>query len=770
MRSRFFMLKTALLLCSTLLAGVALADSFRIADIEIRGLSRINESTVLSYLPINKGEEFDTARTSYVIHELYNTGFFAAIDLLRDGDKIIVQVTERPAITDVKFDGNEDVDDDQLKEALKKIGIVAGRVYHRSMIDTLEQNLQQVYFSHGKYGVKIKTDIEELDKNRVKININISEGLPALIKQINIVGNTVFTDEQLVEDFSLEEETVSGGFHFEGDQYSRPVLTGDLEKLKSYYQDRGYINFSIESTQVSISPDKKDIYITVNVQEGDKYTVESVTLTGDFVFPEDDFRKLIALKAGDVFSQRGMVNGKTAISQMLGDAGYAFSRVDAASEPDDEKKTVKLTYVIQPGKKAYVRSITFSGNNKTHDDVLRREMRLFEGGELNVTAMNRSKIRLQRLAFIERVEMKNTPVPGTNDQVDLDIQVDERLSGSFNISAGYSQVEDLIFGLSLSQDNLFGTGQRLTATINTSKTNTVYSIIHTDPYYTEDGISRTFELNYRQRDASQELISNYLIDTAKLGVRYGVPISEYDYFNFGFGVETADVTLADTGVPQEIVDYIATNGDYFENLGINLSYSHDTRNRTVFATGGLIHSISMETTLPESDLTYYKVSLSSKLFFDLGSENTLMFRINLGYGAGYGDTEELPFFERYFAGGLRSVRGYATNSLGPYDAVSDDVVGGDMSVIAGLEWIFPVPFMEKPPSSVRMSLFYDAGNVFNSADTTWEDSFSQLYDSVGISYVWLAPIGPLRFSWATALSNEDFLEKEKFQFSIGSFF
>ena len=751
-------------------ASFAQAESFKVSGITINGLERIDRGTVLNYLPIHTGDKFDTKDSAHILHELHKTGFFSKIELKKENNKIIVNLKERPAITEVNFDGNEDVDDDQLNKALKDMGIKPGRSYHRSLIEVLEQNLQQVYFSHGKYGVKIKTKVEHLKDNRVNINIKISEGLAALIKQINIVGNTIFSDEKLLDEFTLEQPETTLGIDFEGDQYSRPVLTGDQEKLQSYYKDRGYINFKITSTQVSITPDKKDIYITINVSEGEQYHVENVALSGDLVFPETDVRKNIIIKSGDVFSNAAMIRSKTAINKKLGDEGYAFARVKVVPEKNDIKKTVKLTYIVWPGKKAYVRRINFTGNSKSRDAVLRREMRLMEGAPLNTTALNRSKIRLQRLKFVEKVSLKTKPVPGTDDQVDIEIKTAERLSGSFNISAGYSQVEGVVFGTSLTQDNLFGTGQRLNLSINTSDANTVYSVSHTDPYYTVDGISRTFEVNYRKRDASEELISNYLIDTAKVKVKYGIPISEYDRFSIGYGIESVDISLADTNVAQEFVDYVDVNGDSFNNITLEASFSHDTRNRTVFADKGLIHSTSFNMTAPGGDLSYYKIRHSSKFFFNLGDQHALLIRGRISLGDGYGDTESLPFFERFFAGGLRTVRGYETNSLGPYDADSDSSVGGDLSLVGGIEWIFPVPLMETPPASVRMSLYYDAGNVFNRDETDLTHAFFELKDSIGISYVWLAPIGPLRFSWAKGLSNDPNDRKEKFQFSIGSFF
>lgn len=759
----------ALVLCG-LSAPLAYAESFKITGITINGLERIDQGTVLNYLPIQTGSTFDTKDSARIIHELHKTGFFSKIELKKENNQIILNVKERPAITEVNFDGNEDVDDEQLKTALKDMGIKPGRSYHRSLIEILEKNLQQVYFSHGKYGVKITTEVEELEDNRVNINIKISEGVAAQIKQINIVGNTIFTDEQLLDIFTLEQPKTIIGIDFDGDQYSRPVLTGDQQKMQSYYQDRGYINFKIVSTQVSISPDKKDIYITINVSEGEQFHVEDVTLTGDYIFPESEIREHILVKSGDVFSNAAMISTKTAINKKLGDEGYAFARVQVVPEQNEEKKTVKLTYIVWPGKKAYVRRINFSGNSKSRDEVLRREMRIMEGAPLNTTALNRSKIRLQRLKFVENVSLKTTPVAGTDDQIDIDIKTAERLSGSFNISAGYSQVEGVVFGTSLTQDNLFGTGQNLNLTINTSDANTVYSVSHTDPYYTVDGISRTFEVNYRKRDASEELISNYLIDTAKVKVRYGIPISEYDRFSLGFGIETVDLTLAETSVAQSFIDFVDLNGDYFENITLQANYSHDTRNRTIFADQGLIHATSLNMTVPGGDLSYYKIVHNSKFFFNLGSQNALLIRGKISLGDGYGETSELPFFERFFAGGLRTVRGYETNSLGPYDEASGSSVGGDLSLVGGIEWIFPVPFMETPPASVRMSLYYDAGNVFNREETDFAHSFFELKESIGVSYVWLAPIGPLRFSWAKGLSNDPNDRKKTFQFSIGSFF
>ncbi|MCW9012824.1 MAG: outer membrane protein assembly factor BamA [Gammaproteobacteria bacterium] len=760
------------------------------SDIRIEGLERIADGTLLNYLPVHIGDSFDVEQTGYAIQELYKTGFFKDVKLARDDNVLVVQVVERPAIAEVKFDGNNDIDDEQLEEILKDIGIVKGRVFNPSALDKIEQGLkQQAYFSQGKYGVRIDTKVTELERNRVKIEIDISEGVIARIKQINIAGNKVYDDDRLLSELQLGVPGFWEWFSSE-DEYAKPKLSADLEAINSYYQDRGYVRFKIDSTQVSITPDKKDIYININVTEGDVYKINEINLAGELIVEEEKIRALMLVKSNELFSRRKMVEGQDLITKLLGNEGYAFAKVRVLPEIDDETKSVNLTYSIHPGKKVYVRRISFDGNYKTHDEVLRREMRLMEGAELSNSKLERSKVRLQRLAYVEEVEVDKLPVPGTDDLVDIKITIKERLSGSFNIGAGFSQNQGFVFNLGLEMDNLMGTGQKLSLNFNNDSANKIYSLAFTDPYYTVDGISRTFNFSYRERDTEEEDIVNYLENTYGASVTYGIPLTEYDSIRLGVGFEHTDIIRGTDTVTEEVEDFLAAygegevdvNGDFLEAaidaFTLVASYSHDTRNRTVFANQGSSQTVVLDLTTPGSDLQYYKVNYRTKFYFPLTTNYTLLLRTDLAYGDGYKDTETFPFYERFFAGGLRTVRGFESNSLGPVSQATGDPVGGDIRTVAGAEVIFPVPFLEQSPRSVRFSAFYDIGNVFLKDDYPGLPGLpnrggfdkDELRSSIGVSFVWLAPIGPLRFSWARPVENKDGDQSEHFQFSIGSFF
>ena len=752
---------------------VEAAQSFIVSDIRLEGLEKIPEGTLLNYLPVIQGDPLDDKQVVFAIRELYKTGFFADVQLFRDGDVLVVRVKERPSITDITFDGNSDIDDATLEEAMKGVGLAKGRIFNRSLLEKLTQELEGVYFSQGKYNVKIDAEVEELDQNRVNIDIKISEGIKSLIKQINIIGNKVFDDATLLDDIQLGIPS-AWAFLSDADEYSKPKLQADLETIRSYYLDRGYIKFNVDSTQVSITPDKKDIYVTINVSEGEKYTVGDVQLTGDLVINKKVLELLISTITDDTFSRKLMTQSQKAIEDRVGMTGYAFAKVKVLPVIDEEKRTISLTYTLDPGRKVYVRRITFFGNFKTRDEVLRREMRLMEGSVLASDKLERSKIRIQRLSFVEEIELDTRPVPGTDNQVDIDVTITERLSGSFNIGAGFSQAQGLLFNVGLTQENLMGTGQSLSLNVNTDRANTVYSISHTDPYATVDGISRTVSASYRKRDAAQEEIANYLSNSYGISLSYGIPMTEVNTLRLGIGYNAIDLRVG-TSPSLDVIEFIAKNGNEFDNFSLTASFSHDTRNRTVFATRGSAQTLASNITVPGSDLEYYKLNYDTKFYISMTQNLTLLLHSDLAYGDGYGVTDELPFFERYFAGGLRTVRAYNTNSLGPRDLLSNDPIGGNLRVVGGADVIFPIPFMEKPPNSVRLSAFFDIGNVYLDKAPTYnstENGFdsSQLRMSTGLSFVWLAPIGPLRFSYGTALNDVPGDDLRAFQFSIGSFF
>ncbi len=748
-------------------------SSFVVDDIRLEGLERIPDGTLLNYLPLKIGDPFEFSQSTYVIQELYKTGFFKDIQLLKDGNTLVVKVLERPAISEVTWSGNSDIEDEQLEEILTDIGIVKGRVFNPSALDKIEQGLkQQAYFSRGKYAVKITTQVTDLERNRVSIDIKISEGVIAKIKQVNIVGNTIFSDETLLPELQLGVPGVFDLFS-SMDEYAKPKLAADEETLKSYYQDRGYVRFAVESTQVTITPDKKDIYITMNVTEGKKYKIKNVALTGDLKLDEDVLRRLIFIENGDIFSREKMVQGKDSLQRRLGDEGYSFAKVKVMPVINDETLEVELNYFILPGKKVYVRRINFSGNYKTNDEVLRREMRLMEGGELSNSKLNRSKIRLQRLAYIEEVNVDKVPVPGTEDLIDININVKERLSGSFNIGAGFSQNQGFVFNIGTTLDNLNGSGEKLSLNLNRDNTGEFYNVSFTDPYYTIDGVSRTLSASFRKRNTAAQNIVNFLQNNYGVNLSYGLPLSEFDRVRFGAGYEVTEILQGRGVTNNEVNNFITTTGGEVKSFTLLVSYTHDTRNRTVFATQGNSQSILLDMTTPGSDLEWYKVTYRNKFYFPITSGVTTLLRTDMAYGDGYGNTELFPFYERFFAGGLRTVRGFRSNTLGPVSGTGDATIvsapiGGDIRTVASAELIFPVPFIEKPPNSVRLSVFYDIGNVFLQSEGGFQAD--ELRSSYGVSFVWLAPIGPLRFSYAQLVNSQPSDREELFQFSIGSFF
>ncbi|HDP90344.1 MAG TPA: outer membrane protein assembly factor BamA [Thioalkalivibrio sp.] len=742
----------------------AQAESFVVRDIEVEGLERIAPGTVFTYLPLKVGDAFDERQSADVVRALFRTGFFDDVELRRRGDVLVVFVTERPAIADIRFSGNKDIPKDQLEEALKEVGITKGRVFNRSVLERLERELRQQYFARGKYNVKIDVEVEELPRNRVDIDITISEGKVAKIRKVTIVGNEDFDEDDLLDDFDSGIPSWWAIFSSR-DEYSKQKLGGDLERLRSTYLDRGYAEFNIDSTQVAITPDKRDIYVTVNVDEGNQYRIRSIKLAGNALLPEDDLMALVDLEPGDVFARARVTNSITRITDRLGDAGYAFANVNAIPELDEESREVDLTLFIDPGKRVYVRRINFQGNYKTRDEVLRRELRQMEAGWYAASQINRSKIRLQRLPYIADVNVRTRRVPGTDDQVDLDISVVERLAGSFSIGAGYSQSEGLLFNIAVSEDNFMGSGKRVAINANTSSVNTIYNLSYTNPYHTIDGVSRGFNVFFRETDAEEANVTRYFANRWGGNINYGIPLTEYDYFRFSFGYEDTEIVLADTAA-QELQDFIAAYGEEYAAYKVEASYTHDTRNRTVFADSGNLQRISAETAVPGSDVEYYKLGYNFRQFVPVWKDRlTFSVDAKVDYASEYGSTDAMPFFEHYFAGGSRSVRGYKDLSLGPRDSLGDPL-GGTFRTVGSMELLFPPP-MAPESRSTRMSLFVDAGQVYEDYDTFTAD---ELRASYGVGFTWLSPVGPLTFSLAKAFNDQPEDDLETFQFTLGAAF
>jgi len=757
-------------LLSLIMAPAFAFDSFIVKDIRVEGLQRIDLGTALNYLPLSTGETLDMQRSPAIIRALFKTGFFDDVKLAEDDGVLVVIVTERPAISKLNITGNEDIEKDQLVKALESIGLAEGRVFDRSALDKVERELERQYNSQGKYSVKIKSTVSTLDDNRVEIFIEIDEGAVARIRSINIVGNTVFDEAVLTDQLKLTDDP---SWFSSDDQYSSQILAADLEALRSYYLDHGYLNFNVESTQVSITPDKQAVFITINISEGEQYSIDKVALDGNLVVAEDKLRKLIEFEPGDVFSRKKIAMATSAISATLGEAGYAFANVNAIPEIDKDQRLISLTFFIDPGKRVYVRRVNISGNLKSYDEVVRREFRQMEGGWLSTAQINRSRVRLQRLSYFEDVNVETPAVPGTNDQVDINVSVTERPSGTLMAGIGYGQLQGFLVNASISQDNFLGTGSKLSANINNSTINNVYSFSYTNPYYTKEGVSRGFKVFNSQTDASQANVADYTTDVFGGSMTYGIPLNEYDQASLSLGYERTTVNTS-TLTPQSFIDYLDANSDSFGILNLSASWTHDTRNRAIFADEGGIISFGSQVTLPNSGLEFYKVTARGQKYIPLGNDFLFMIKGDFGYGDSFGDTTTLPFFERYYTGGAQSVRGYRGNSLGP--KLNGNPEGGALKVVGNAELIFPVPFAETG-RSFRMSAFIDGGNVFSAENGI---NFSDIKDlpgisdrlrySAGFTAIWMTPVAPLTFSYAWALNNEPGDEIEKFQFTLGAFF
>ena len=739
--------------------------SFIVTDIVVEGNERIDLGTVLNNLPVRNRDRFipseDSAR---VLRSLYETGLFEDVVVKRRGaGTLVVVVVERPAIGSITIDGNKKIDSEDLQTSLRQADIALGRVYNRSILETVERELRRVYFSSGNYGSEITINIEELERNRVALKIVIDEGAVARINHINIVGNRAFNDKTLLGLLRSRENPINP--FSSADEYSQVKLAADIEALRSYYQDRGYIRFEIDSTQVSISPDKRDIFIVINVREGEQYTLSEIELEGEVDIPTEQLQALINVQPGDTFARKDIVNISNAISDRLGEDGYAFADVNVVPDINDETKQVSLKFVYEPGKRVYVRRITFAGQYKTRDEVLRRELRQFEGSRLSPALVSRSRTRLQRLSYLQNVSIRTPRVPGTDDQVDLEITVVEGQSGSFSAGLGFGSDGGTTVNLAFQQDNLFGTGESLQFSFDRSQTTRQLSLSFRDPYFTDDGISRTIGAFIRETDTSEaDSTSRFLASTRGASVSFGVPLSEFSTFRLGLGYERTEIgTTSET--PISINDFIAEEGNTFNIFDVNLGFVYDTRNRTVFATDGALNTFSLEAATPNSDYTFVKMGYSFEGYQALTPRYTLSASARVDHGFGYGDFDTLPFFNRFFAGGVRTLRGYRTGTLGPRDS-RDNAAGGDFRTLGTLELIFPPPFVDEP-GATRFSLFTDFGNVFEDFDAFDVEEFRGSY---GVAFVWLSPVGPLTFSLSNPYNDREDDSVQNFQFTIGSIF
>ena len=740
-----------------------LAETFRLYDIQVEGLERIEAGTVFTYLPVKVNDEFNENESANIIRALYKTGLFKDIQLRREGNILIVVVEERPAISSISFDGNKIVDDEQLAEVLSTVGIASGRVFNRSVLERLENEMLQQYYAFGKYNVNIDVNVRDLPRNRVDIGIQIVEGEVAKIKQVKVVGNKSFEEDELIDDF---ESGLKPWYQFWGgrDRYSKPKLEGDLEILRSYYLDRGYIKFDINSTQVSISPNKEDIFITINIKEGEQYTLEEIKLAGNLIFPEEELRALIDFTPGEKFSRARIIQFSDLISQKLGDKGYAFPNINPVPEIDNEKNKVTVTYFIDPGRRIYVRRINFRGNEITRDEVFRREFRQMEGGWYSQSNVELSRQRLQRLSFVESVEIDTQRIPGKDDLIDLYVEIEERLAGSFNVGAGFSDSQGAVLTTSVSQENFLGTGKSVAFRINTSKVNTVYDFGYINPYHTIDGVSRGFGASFVSTEASEADISDFDSDQWGIRVNYGIPLTEVTRANAVVSLRHTSVSTS-VNTPQEILDFIEDNGDDYTNLTFDASLSHDTRNRSLFPSKGNRQNLSAEVTIPASDLEFYTINYEGSIYFPLSKIFTLSLQNEIGYGDAYGDTTDLPFTDKFRAGGFDSVRGYESNSLGPRDSFGEPF-GGNFLTTARAQLNFPPPFIDDNNRG-RLNLFVDIGNVFEEFD---DFDTSELRGSFGFGLNWITGLGGVSMALASPFGDEPDDDTEAFQFNFGTSF
>lgn len=791
MRQTFFALLAMLPLSS-----MAAAD-FVVKDMRVEGLQRISEGTVFNYLPVNIGDTIDSIRIGEAIRALYGQDLFDDIEMRRDGDTLLIVVKERPSIESFSIDGNKDIKTEDLMESLRGVGLARGRTFDRSVLDNVEMFLREQYYDRGKYGVAIATDIQDRPNNTVRIKIDVKEGDRAKIRQVNIVGNKTFSDKDIRADFELDTANWLSWIR-QDDRYAKEALEGDLETLRSFYMDRGYADFEIESTQVAISPNKKDIFVTINVDEGEVYKISEVKLVGEMVIDERFLRAMVLAQPGSVFNQNLLTLSSERMSFRLGEDGYANAEIEPVPELDHEKKEAEITFYVNPKSRVYVRNINFHGVDQVDDEVLRREMRQMEGAYLSNRLVDRSKIRLQRLPFVERVEVDNTSVPGSPDLVDIDFDVEYRMPGQFSGGVGYSESQKVMLNGSIVHTNFLGSGERVAIELNSGRFQKLYSISHSDPYRTMDGVRRTLSVNFRDITQFVSAASDFSTTSAGATVDYGYPISEYQTLSFGATYQYSEL-LSSINSTRQAQEWVESNGNPFvENVGTAGAFSgtefatyeliagwtYDSRNRALFADRGTRQQLFLSMAVPGSDVEFYQARYSLTKYFPLWSNKwTLRLNSELGIGEALGNTTALPPYKQFFGGGPQSIRGYKESYLGPRDSFGRPY-GGNVLVANQLELILPLP--DKWASQARASLFYDVGNVFNTGEVQFTDKlgapieykpdFDELRSSVGIGVQWLAPLGLFRFSYAYPLNaykgNDRYYgdELERFQFSIGQAF
>ncbi|PAU73873.1 outer membrane protein assembly factor BamA [Vreelandella alkaliphila] len=774
----------ALLLVGT---SSAQAQSFDVSDIRVEGLQRVSAASVFNAFPVNANDRVSEQQLAAAARDLFATGLFEDVSLAREGDVLVIQVVERPTIARLNIEGNQQISDEDLRNGLRESGLSEGQVLQLSTLEEIQRELEGVYQAQGRYSARIDVEVDEIDEGRVQVNINVNEGEVAKIRQINIVGNEAFDDDTLRDVFELNDRPGRVFGWFSKDDYSREALAGDIERLRSFYLDRGYVNFDVTSTQVSIGPEKSEIFITLNIDEGNQFQVGDIRFAGDLQISENEANELLTINRGDTFS-RGDLNASTeALRQRLGAEGFAFAEVQGIPEMAGDGETVDLVIAVNPGQRTYVRRIEFYGNTTTQDEVLRREMIQLEGAPASTESITQSRQRLERLGFFSQVEVDTQPVPGQPDLLDVTYNVEEQPSGSISASVGFSQSAGVIYGVGLAQNNFLGTGNRVNVGAQRSDTFTSVNFAFTDPYWTLDGISRGYNLFYRETDYGDSDISTFSTDAYGAGINFGYPISELSRLNFGASIEELTVKTYNDSA-SEIIRYVEDQGDNAQSLKLTASWTRNNLNRGIMPTAGNYQRVSLETGVPGSDAEYYKLRARAQQLFPINDDQTwaLKFTGNLGYADTLGSNDPYPFYENFYAGGLGSVRGFTSNTLGQRttptrDGGRDRTLGGNILVEGSAEVLFPMPFVEDQ-RAIQPSLFLDAGNTFLSscydvqeADVGRQQCSSgvdlgDLRYSVGIGLSWLTPVGPLTFSVAEPLSDKSGDDTQFFQFSLGQTF
>jgi outer membrane protein insertion porin family len=754
-------LATLLCLVAAACAWAQAFTPFVVKDIRVEGLQRTEPGTVFSYLPVKVGETMTEEKAQQALRALFATGFFKDVRLDVENDVLIVYVEERPAIAQIDFSGVKEFEPDNLRKVLREMGIAEGRVFDRAVLETAEQELKRQYLSRGRYSAEVQTTVTPLERNRVGINFTVSEGAVAKIRSINLVGVQSFQEKALLDELALRTPGWLT-WYTKQDQYSRQKLSADLETLRSYYLNRGYLDFTINSTQVSITPDKQDIYITVNVTEGEKYTVSEVQLSGQLLLPLEEMQKLVRMKPGDIYSRERLVESVKAINDRLGNDGYAFANANPVPRVDKEKRTVAFTIVVDPGRRVYVRRINIGGNTRTRDEVIRREMRQLEGAFFDASKIQLSKTRIDRTQYFKDINVETTPVAGTNDQVDVAFTVEEKPTGAVLLGAGFSSVEKLIVSGSVAQQNVFGSGKSISVNVNSGRVNQVYALSYFNPYWTIDGVSQGFDIYKRDTDASTLSVGAYVTKTIGGAVRFGYPLSETDAISFGLTGESVKLQTFSNS-PFSYLAFVNQFGnDYTYGAG-TVGISSDARDSSIQTTRGYVTRTALE--IAAGDLQYYKMNVFYQWFYPLTRTMTLVLLSDLGYAKGFGE-KPLPFFKNYYAGGWGSVRGYRPFSLGPQD-LDGNALGGNRKIVGSAEVQFPMPGANQD-KSLRLAAFVDGGQIFGQFE---KFSVSELRYAGGLAVYWVSPFGPLKLSIAQPINNKEGLDRvQRVQFQFGNTF